>query len=791
MFRHYLKSAFRFLRRNKLYTLINALGLSISLAVSFIILLFVINEFSYNHCHRNRKQVYRVINYYKEFKQSMAGTPYVLAKTLKEDFPQVEKAINVRYLRGFKLKLGDEYIDIRRPLATDSEIFDIFTIPIVGSELYEDPLQDMNSIVISQKLAGQFFPDDNPVGQEIEALVNNMEQVLTVAGVFKDFPKNSTLRADCFLNGRWTLDPLNQAFGVTDMDINWTHDFWNTWVLLSEDADPSEIDDQFEAFEKKHISEDPYVHYSLQNLSDVYLKSAEIANSGLTGDIKNIRLFSTVALLILLIAAINYIILSIAVSTGRAKEIGIRKTAGASVARIQTQILGESLMLSLFVLPVALGFMELFKPFAGKLFQTSLEGIRSNVPVYIIFYILLTVLIGLISGLYASSYLSRMKVLDVLKQKVSFGRKRKLFRSSLIVVQLVIFCSFVAGTLLIRSQYQYALNKDPGYHTHNILQIDLGRNFASYDAFLNGIRYLAEVEMAAGAMDGLPMNGWMTYMQDHFKDEGKKVKMEGLAVDYGFMETMGFTLLEGRSFSPDYGSDLENSVILNETAVRELGIDNPLSQFLYDTTAIIGVVKDFNLHSIHTEIPPLVINMTDKYLNYILIHYREGSLAELSPKLEAEWKKVEPDRPFSAVTIEELFEEAYAAEKNLGSILSIAALFALLIAAFGLFGLTLFVTRSRTHEIGIKKVFGSSERSIVYSFMRSNFILVLIAELLSIPLCIYFIGKWLNNFPYRVSIGWWVFLVAFLFATIVVLLTVSIHSVKASRINPVDALRYE
>ncbi len=606
MFRHYIKSAFRFLRRNKLYSLINALGLSISLAVSFIILLFVINEFSYNHCHKNRKQVYRVINYYKEFKQTMAGTPYVLAKTLKEDFPQVEKAINVRYLRGVKLKLEEEYIDVRRPLGTDSEVFDIFTIPFVGSLLNEDPLQDLNSIVISQKLAGQFFPDENPVGQEIEGLINSTEQVLVVSGVFKDFPNNSSLRADCFLNGRWTLEPLNQAFGVTDMDINWTHDFWNTWLLLSEDADASEIDDQFEAFEKKHISEDPYCHYSLQNLSDVYLKSAEIANSGLIGNIKNIRLFSTVALLILLIAAINYIILSIAVSTGRAKEIGIRKTAGASVARIQAQILGESLMLSLFVLPVALGFMELFKPFAEKLFQTTLEGIRSNVPVYISFYVLLTVLIGIISGLYASSYLSRMKVLDVLKQKVSFGSKRKLFRSSLIVVQLVIFCSFVAGTLLIRSQYQYALDKDPGYHKEDILQIDLGRDFQAYEAFLNGIRSIPDVKQAAGAMDGLPMGGWMTYMQDHFKDEGKKVKMEGFAVDYDFLETMGFTLLEGRTFSTDYGSDLENSVILNETAVRELGIDDPLGQFLYDTTAIIGVVKDFNLHSIHTEIPPLV-----------------------------------------------------------------------------------------------------------------------------------------------------------------------------------------
>jgi len=791
MIRHYLKTAFRFLRRNKLYTIINALGLSIALAVSFIILLFIINEYSYNHCHKKRKQVYRVVNYYKDFKNTMSGTPFVLAKTLKDEFPQVVRAINVRYVRGFKLKLKDEYIDVRRPMASNSDVFDIFTIPIIGSLLNEDPLQELNSIVISQKLADQFFSGEDPVGKEIEGLINNTEQLLVVSGVYEDIPKNSTFQADCFLNDRWTLEPLNQTFGVTDIDVGWTWDFWNTWILLSEDASAAEIDDQFEVFEKKHISEDPRVHYSLQNLSDVYLKSADIANTGMTGNIRNIRLFSTVAILILLIASINYIILSIAVSTGRAKEIGIRKTAGASIARIRNQVLSESIMLSLLVLPVALFLMWQAKPAAEKLFQTSLEVIRANMVIYVSFYLLLTVFIGLASGLYASSYLSRLKVLDVLKQKISFGRKRRFFRSSLIVLQLVIFCAFVSGTLIIRSQYNYAINKDPGYHNHDILQIELGWDFKGYDAFLNGIRSIPDVKMAAGAMDGLPMNGWMTYMQPHFQDREVKVKMEGFAVDYDFLETLGMTIIEGRSFSTDYGSDLGHSMVLNETAIRELGIEDPIGQKMDSLHTIIGIVKDFNLHSIHTEIPPLVIDMTDKYLKYILVQYQSGRLPELIPKLEAEWLKVEQDRPFTSSTIEELFIDAYSSEKNLGSILSIAALFALLIAAFGLLGLTLFVARSRTHEIGIKKVYGSSERAIVYSFLRSNFIMVVVAELLSIPATLYFMGKWLSNFPYRVGIGWWVFVIAFLIATFVVLITVSIHSIKASRINPVDALRHE
>jgi len=791
MFRHYFNTALRFLRRNSLYTAINALGLSISLAVSFIILLFVINEFSYNHCHKNRKQVYRIISYHKDIQTMMAGTPYVLAKTLKEDFPMVEKAINARFLRGVKAKQGVEFINIGSALATSSEVFDIFTVPFVGGQLSDEPLKDLNSIALSRKLADQFFPDIDPVGQELEVLINNTEQLFIVTAVFEDFPLNSTFSADCMVNSHWTLAPLNETFGVTDMDITWVFDFWRTWILLSDDADAATLDKQFEAFELKHISEDPRVHFSLQNLSDVYLRSVDISNTGRAGSLKNIRLFSSIAFLIVLIAAFNYIILSIAVSTGRAKEIGIRKTAGASIGRIRAQVLSESVLLTLSVLPLAVLFMWLGKPYAEKLFQTSLETLPGNVLIYILVYLFVTLFIGLASGLYASSYLSRLKVLDVLKQKVSFGSRRKIFRSALIVIQLVIFCSFVAGTLVIREQYQYALNKDPGYYNKEVLQINLGRNFGGYDAYLNGIRSIPEVINAGGTMSGLPMDGWMVSMYPHFQDPEVKVKVEGFAVDYELMETMGFTLLEGRTFSRDFGSDLNFSWILNETAVRELGIEDPIGQTVDSIITIIGVVKDFNLHSIHTEIPPLSITLIDRYLDNILVHYRPGTLEDLIPKLKAEWEKVEADRPFSFSTIEEIFEATYSAEKNLSTILSIAALFALLIAAFGLFGLTLFVARSRTNEIGIRKVFGSPEGAIVYSFLKSNFIMVVVAELLSIPVTIYFLQKWLNDFSYRTNISWWVFVIAFIIATVVVLLTVYIHSRKASRVNPVDALRYE
>jgi putative ABC transport system permease protein len=790
MIKHYLKTALRFLKQNKVFAGINALGLSIALAASFIILLFVINELSYDHCHKNSKRVFRVLNYYEDFKKTMSGTPYILAKALKEEFPQIEKAIRVRPMRGFKLKLKDEMINVPNAMATDSDIFDIFTLPLLMGSSHQNLLEDQSSIVLSRDLALKLFPGQNPVGKDIVGLANNQEHNFIVKGVFENIPKNSTLRAQCFLNSRWTIDPINKAFGITNADKSWTHDFWFTYVLLSKDTNAKMLENLFRAFEIKNISEKPHNHYSLQNLRDVYLGSDDVANTGISGNISNVRLFSAIAFLIVLVAAFNYIILSTAVSSVRAKEIGIRKTYGAGNDSIKNQLLSESILLALFVLPVSMLMMWLCLPYAGKLFQTQLIIIKSNIIVYVSVYLALTIIIGIASGIYTSGYLSGLKVLDILKNTTQSGKRKLILRSSLIVIQLVIFCSFVASTFIIRSQYQYALKKDPGYYNSDILLIDLGRDFKGYSSYINNIKSNPNVIMAAGVMDGLPMQGSMSFMYPNFQDKTVQVNVEGFDVDYNFIKTMGITLLQGRDFSIEFGSDLTKSAILNETAVKRLGITDPVGKQIADNT-IIGVVKDFNLHSIHSDIPPLEIAMTDKYINQVAVHYKPGTLKSILPMLETEWKKVAPERPFNYSTIEEVIKDLYSSEKNLTVIVSIFALFTLIIAAFGLFGLTLFISKSRTKEIGIKKVFGSREQSIIYSFLRGNFILVTLAAFISVPVTLHFMLNWLKNFSYKASINWWVFAIAFIVAAVVVLLTVFVHSYKASRINPVDALRYE
>lgn len=788
MFRNYLKTALRFLSQNKLFTIINALGLTIALSASFIILLFVINELSYDHCHKNRKRIFRIVNSYDDTKNTVASTPFVLASALKEDFPQVRQAIRVMPL-ALSFKLDDGLISTTAT-GTDSGVFNIFTISFSQGTSGQNLLDEKSSLVLSRNLAEKVFPGQNPVGKEIVGIINDEESLFTVKGVFEDIPENSSFRAECFVSSKWTVDYINKKFNVTNAETGWDKDLCVTWVLLTDNSDAKALGEQFRSFESRHMEERTASHFSLQNLSDVYLGSEKVLNTGIKGDLNKIEIFSAIALLILLVAAINYIILSTAVSSGRTREIGMRKTFGAGIGIIRNQLLGEAVLLTCIILPVAFLVMWISLPFAGKLFQTQLYIINANLILYVLVFLALTIFIGIVSGIYTSTFLSRLKVLDIIKNSTFSGKRKSLMRSSMIVIQLIIFCSFVSGTLIIRSQYKYVLKKDLGYYNNSILLVDLGRDFKGYSAYLETIRANPDVIMAAGTREGLPMVNTMSMMFPDFQDKNIMVEVEAMAVDYDFMKVMGISLANGRFFSREFGSDASQSIILNETAVKKLGIIDPLGKVLA-TQTIIGVVKDFNLHSLYTEIPPLAIILSERSGRQAVVHYKQGTLGKLLPVLEAEWTKLAPGKMFHYTTIEEVIINLYSSEKNLTAIVSIFAILTLLISAFGLFGLTLFIARSRTKEIGIKKVFGSSERSIIYSFLIENVILVSLAALISVPVTLHFMIKWLSKFPYKTDINWWVFIIAYVIAVAVVLLTVFFHSYRASRINPVKALRYE
>jgi putative ABC transport system permease protein len=790
MFRNYLKTAFQNLKQNFVFTSINILGLSIALAVSFIILLFVINELSYNSCHKNKDSVYRVINYKKEFKSSWAGSPYILASTLKEELPQVVKAVNVRNLRGFNIKHKEEELRIRRAVATNSDVFDIFTLPLLYGVNSGDLLKDKHAICLSRNLAEKLFSDIDVVGKQITTTINKREVILSVNAVFEDLPENSTFKAECFVNSHWTFDPLNKAFEINDVDKSWKHEFWRTWVRLVEGSELNAVDSQIKGLVTKHMGSEAKDDYSLQAMADVYLGSADINNSGMTGNMSTLKLFSAIALLIILVAAFNYIILSTAVSSRRAKEIGVRKTFGARNEQIKYQFLAESVLLTSIVLPFAILLMFIVLPYARELFGVDLSIIKSNIVSYLLVYLSLTIVIGFASGLYTSLGLSRLKVVSILKSQNFTGRKKNLIRSSLIVLQLVIFCFFLASAFTIRSQYQYAIKKNPGFNNTNVLLIDI-KDKTIYKPLLNAIKANPNVINAAGSMSCLPVARSMVMMMPHFEETDRKVKVEGMAVDFDFLQTMGVQLQSGRYFSHEFGSDSKTACILNETAVNQFGYQDAVGKQLASAYDIIGVVKDFNLHSFHSEAPPLMITINQEYLKQIAVHYKEGTLDILLPKIKNSWKTICKDQAFTYTRIEETIKDLYSAERNMSTVVTISALFSMLIASLGLFGLTLFIAQTRTKEIGIKKVLGCSSLTIIYSFLRVNVIYVIVATLISIPITVYAMSEWLSSYAVRVEIQWWFFVIAFLIAVVVVSITVLIQSYRAAKLNPVEAIKCE
>ncbi len=790
MIRNYLKSTFRFLKRNKLFAGINIIGLSLALAASFIILLFVINELSYNSCYKNRKQIYRILNYNVDLEITDDGTPYILSKSIKDEFPQVNYVATTKNMGEFSIKLNEEFIPVPSAVGSNSEIFKIFDFTVTGQQ--KNILDEPNSIVLSRKQAQTFFPDENPIGKELIALANDKEEVFVVKGVFENIPVNSTLQADCFINSMWPLEELNQLIKARDIETNWNSDYWETWLLLNKDADIASLDEQFRSLEEKVYGEKDRSDFSVQNLPDMYLGSQEINSGAPKGNMKNIRIFSIIAILIIIVAAFNYVILSTAVSTGRAKEIGIRKTSGASAQAIRKQLLNESVILSVLVLPVALFLAWLGKPFAEELFQTKLLIIKSNIPIYVIIYVTLTLFIGLVSGLYTASFLSKLNVISILKNPVLSGKRKSRIRFALIVVQLIIFCSFISSTLIIRSQYKYALNKNPGYFNQDILFVNMGGSSQNSAAFITNIKAYPNIISAGGAIEALPMINYWPYPMELPDDKSKKVPIELLAVDFDFVETMGIQIIEGRSFSREFGSDEEMAYLLNEKAVEALGLTDPVGKHIDVVEGtVIGVVKDFNLHSFHRDIPPLLMIASDAYVSQVAVHYQPGTLENLLPLIKTEWGKVAQDQPFNYKTIEEFKKEIYTEERNLSVIVSIFSLFSLLIASFGLFGLTLYVAKSQTKEIGVRKVFGSSEEEIVFSFIRKNFVMVVVANILSIPLTILVMNRWLSNFSFKTNIEWGLFAITFVLAALLVSATVLYQSYRASRINPVEALRYE
>lgn len=794
MFRNYLKTAIRNLWRNKIFSIINIIGLAIGLAGSFFLLMYASKEAGYNKCHEKRHDVYRVIEHKAEFEMSQPNTPFLMSENLKATFPEVKTSARLSYLNYTAFQKDENFIDEIRVYACDPTVFDIFTLAVKDGNK-DNFLKEPGSVVLTEEIALKYFGDEDPIGREITLRMNEKIYTLRVDGIIENVPQKSTFRPRvlCHIEMKWEL--YQKYFSERSQFLKWSLGTCHTYVLLPEGYDPVVMESKFPDFIDKHIPENVNVEYSLQCLTDIYFHSSHLMNSARLGNLQRLYNFSMVAILILFIACANYVILSTAQSLKRVKEIGIRKVVGAHRSQLIKQILTESIVVSMLALLFSLVIMELSVSFVNELLNTNMEiWISSNLS-FLLVFIIVTLLVGVVSGGYLSFYLSRLNPILIFRTKADSYSSRSLLRPILIIMQLVIFSALIIIANTISSQVNYARNTDLGFDTRNIISFRIEDDFIPMvPEFLNEIKSNPNIINASAASYVPPYMGWSKTKYPHPTDSRKKVVVEQISVEYDFIETLGLELVQGRNFSREHGLDKEKAIILSEHAVEKFEFEDPVGSVIKvnDTTNfhIIGVVKDLHMRSLKNEITPMVIKFSDKYLWEIAVRHRPGTFKETAEFIEEKMTEFDTE-PSSLFSLEEKVKYLYREESSLMRTFNTFTILATFISILGLFALSLFMVRQKQKTIGIRKIFGATTKDIFRLILSEFLLMIIIANVIAFPLGWFFTSRWLEDFAYRIGFPYQAYIFALIASTLLVLITVSINVIKVARANPVESIKHE
>jgi putative ABC transport system permease protein len=821
MLKNYLKITLRNLLRYKAYSYINILGLAIGIACCLLILLYINDELSYDGFHEKADRIFRIDTYLK-FGDTELHIPVVsdmMGPLLKQDYPQVEQYTRIYSYGGNKLvRKGNEYNNERKIGYVDSTFFKVFTFPAVSGKTNKI-LNEPNTVVITESIAKKYFDTIDAVGRIIET-DDPGGTFYKVTAVIKDMPENSHFRFD------FLFPMANSGYNSWGNLVSMN---FHTYLLLKAGTDYKEFEKRFEDYNDKYAM--PYakkflqvnskeefekagnrLKHSLIPITDIHLYSKNVQELSPTGNIQYVYIFSAVALFILLIACINFMNLTTARSANRAREVGIRKVLGTERKNLIFQFLTESTMMSFIAIILAvvivLNVLPLFNNISGK----ELDASSLYSPSMLFFLILLPIVIGLIAGSYPAFFLSRFMPSEIIKGKLSGGSKSSGLRSVLVVFQFATSIILITGTIIIYNQLNYIQNKNLGYKKNQILIINdsysLGNNI---DAFKN------EMLNVSGVISGT-MSNYLPIPSERnnsafFKEAGmvseSGLTMQRWIIDYNYLRTLGIELSEGRNFSREFGTD-SSAIILNETAVKQLGYENPIGQKIYTWVIggrlvnynIIGVVKDFHFESLRQDIGPLCFVLgSDDITSGLRSQHKSTGLTSFKvdaayipsiiKQAEAKWKSMSASLPFSYRFLDESFDEVYKAEQRVGIIALLFSTLAIIVACLGLFGLASFIAEQKTKEIGVRKVLGASVPSIFIMLSKEFIKWIAVANIIAWPVAYYFMDKWLQDFAYRIDISWWLFVAAGFIALFIALLTVSYQAIKAATSNPVEALRYE
>lgn len=795
MIQYYLKLAIRNIRRQKIYSIINILGLAIGLFVFLIIALYVKNEYSYDRFNPNYKRIYRM-----EL-GDWCMTPPGIAKNVDGKIPEIDKICRFRNLDSGSLKFTSEN-NVEKAItadiigAVDSTFFDIFKLTLISGEP-QKALTEPNSIVITEKIAKALFGNEDPLNKVIN-YANRANMKIT--GVIED-PKNFHIQCDAYLS----MTTLYAAMGQKNMETLGYRNYL-TYFLFYDDYNAETVRDKIFTFLKEFDDQKTLVKESwtssniiLRPLKNIYFfKDAKYESAVKHGNKPIVNAFIIIAIFILVIAMINFINLTTARAINRAREVGVKKVLGSSKQKLILQFLSESIVVGFIAMILAITMLQVFLSEFNNLTLTNLnlhDTIFTTLGIILI--LLISIVIGLLAGLYPAIYMSLFKPLFILKGILNVGGKTGYFRKSLIILQFIIASILISGTLLINNQISYLKNKDLGFDKENIVNLQLsGPIRLSTETFKKELLQNPNISKVSFS-EGIPGNT-NTTMSIKWEDEPLGMRIS--SADPDFFETLNIKIKEGRGFSWDLTTDRRNTCLINETAAKTIGWDDPVGKtvqlpssnyLLPQHFTVIGLFEDYHLESLHVPVVPLVIFWADSTYRKASIKISSANIPETIDYIEKIWNNNNPGFPFEYTFLDQQFDQMYKSEERMQKIAIYFSILAIFIACLGLLGLSAFMTQKRFKEIGIRKVLGSSIKQIVTKLSREFAILVIIANIIAIPLGWLILNSWLKDYPYRISIQWWVFPLALIVTIIIALLTVSIHSLKAAHSNPVDAIRHE
>jgi putative ABC transport system permease protein len=806
MFKNLIKYSIRSFKRQRSYIIINVLGLSIGIACSLLIALFVINEASYDRYNTKKDRIFRLVLNGKIGGQEItaAYTAAVIGPTMLKEFPEVEDFLRMDNGGPTVVEYNNQTFADDHIIQADSSFFNFFSIPVLKG----DPKNLLNAprkVVLSKSTAKRIFGNENPIDKPLK--IGSDTARYTVSGVMEDIPENSHFEASIISS--FMTNPRSK-------DPTWLSNSYSTYLLLKPNSSYKTVDAKIPEMIIKYVGPEverylglsitdfvakgnKYRFY-LQNLKNIHLDPSVQPQFKASSDPKYLVIFGSIAILIVLIAAINFMNLSTAQASRRAKEVGIKKIAGSTRGTLITQFLSESFILSFISLILAIIFIKVTLPYFNNLLGArlglSLFATWYTIPVLILF----SVIVGFLAGSYPAFFLSSFNPYEVLKGNVKSSMKNGRLRRVLVVFQFAVSILLVVGTIIMYRQINYMLNKDVGFNKEQLIVINraeaLGSKVKSFKDVVKGIPGVINIASST-AVPGRNNND-NGYTMEGRKDE--TFLMQTNWIDYNYLETYGMTLASGRSFNESFTTD-QQACLVNESAVKSFSITDftktrfmqPRDSGKFDYLPIIGVVRNFNFESLRNPIQPYLFKFQNNNMmwGYITVRLSARNYSRTISEIETRWKEFVPNNPLQYYFVDADFEQMYKQEKQNAQMAVIFSILAIFIASLGLFGLTSFTVEQRTKEIGVRKAMGSSIARIYIVISQEVIILVSISALIAWPLIYYIATKWLENFYYRITLGVFSFIAGLSIALGIAILTISYRIMRAAMINPAQSLKYE